>query len=168
MPRASTCNDADSRFDVLKDATTAAAPDGTIYDNKSGLMWKQCTEGLSGPGCNPIGLATEFSPDLATPTYLLNWLKNVNGNPSTLGAGFSDWRIPTVKELAYLVDRCIMPPSTPDINITIFPASKSMSYISATVNANDPDTFWYVDFKDGSVGVGLPQNKYLRLVRAGQ
>ena len=167
VPRASTCNDADSRFDVLKDATTAA-PDGTIYDNKSGLMWKQCTEGLSGPQCNPIGLATEFSPDQATPTYLLNWLKNVNGNPSTLGAGFSDWRIPTVKELASLVDRCIMPPSTPAINTTIFPASKSMSYISATVNANDPDTFWYVDFKDGSVGVGSPQNKYLRLVRAGQ
>ncbi len=168
VPRASTCNDADSRFDVLKDATTTAAPDGTIYDNKSGLMWKQCTEGLSGPQCNPIGPTTEFSPDLASPTYLLNWLKNVNGNPNTLGAGFSDWRIPTVKELASLVDRCITPPSTPAINTTIFPASKSVSYISATVNANDLNTFWYVDFGDGSVGVGLPQNKYLRLVRAGQ
>jgi hypothetical protein len=67
-----------------------------------------------------------------------------------------------------LVDRCITPPSTPAINTTIFPASKSVSYISATVNANDLNTFWYVDFGDGSVGVGLPQNKYLRLVRAGQ
>ena len=167
LPRASTCNDADSRFDVLKDTTIAAAPDGTIYDKKSGLMWKQCTEGNVGAQCSQAS-SPAFVTASATSTYLANWLKNVNDNPSTLGAGFSDWRIPTVKELASLVDRCITPPSAPAINTTIFPASKPMSYISATVNANDINTFWYVDFKDGTVAVGPSENKYLRLVRAGQ
>lgn len=167
VPRAATCNDADSRFDVLKDATIAAAPDGTIYDKKSGLMWKQCTEGNVGAQCSQAS-SPAFVTASATSTYLANWLKNVNDNPSTLGAGFSDWRIPTVKELASLVDRCITPPSTPAINTTIFPASKPMSYISATVNANDSNTFWYVDFKDGTVAFGPSENKFLRLVRAGQ
>ncbi|MEI7784735.1 MAG: DUF1566 domain-containing protein [Betaproteobacteria bacterium] len=167
VPRAATCNDADSRFDVMKDATIAATPDGTIYDKKSGLMWKQCTEGSVGAQCSQTS-SPPFVTASATSTYLANWLKNVNDNPSTLGAGFSDWRIPTVKELASLVDRCITPPSTPAINTTIFPASKSVAYISSTVNANDITSFWYVDFKDGTVAVGTPQSKYLRLVRAGQ
>lgn len=167
VPRAATCNDADSRFDVMKDTSMAAAPDGTIYDKKSGLMWKQCTEGNVGAQCSQTS-SPLFVTASVTGTYLANWLKNVNDNPSTLGAGFSDWRIPTVKELASLVDRCITPPSTPAINTTIFPASKPMSYISSTVNANDINTFWYVDFKDGTVAPGSPQNKHLRLVRAGQ
>jgi hypothetical protein len=43
-----------------------------------------------------------------------------------------------------------------------------VSYVSSTFLASDINTFWYVNFWDGSVGIAAPQNMYLRLVRAGQ
>lgn len=162
-PRAAACNDAATRFTVVKDKNLAA--DGTIEDTKTGLMWKQCTEGFSGDQCN-LTSTPAYDTANSSPTYVAGWLKNVKDNPSTLGASHKDWRVPTVKELASLVDRCIGTP--PAINGTMFPGSKSQSYISATVNASDSSQFWYVDFKDGTVAVGAPANKYLRLVRAGQ
>lgn len=130
-------------------------------------MWKQCTEGDVGAQCNQSS-TPGFVTATTTASSLSNWVKSVNADPVALGSGYSDWRIPTVKELATLVDRCITPPSAPAINTTIFPASKPMSYISSTVDANDSSRFWYVNFADGTVGVASPANKYLRLVRAGQ
>jgi hypothetical protein len=162
-PRAAACNDAATRFTVVKDKNLTA--DGTIEDTKTGLMWKQCTEGLSGDRCD-LTSTPVYDTANSSPTYVAGWLKKVNDNPSALGASHKDWRVPTVKELASLVDRCIDTP--PAINGTMFPGSKSQSYISATVNANDSSQFWYVDFKDGTIAVGAPANKYLRLVRAGQ
>ena len=163
--RADTCQDAAERFVVWVDASTPAVPDGTVYDKRSGLMWRQCTEGFAGAQCNQAA-TPPFNTATATETDLANWVRNVNANPSTLGAGYSDWRIPTVKELASLVDRCT--PSAPAINPTFFPGSYANSYITSTVNSNDSSKFWYVDFAGGSVGVGSTANKYLRLVRAGQ
>ena len=162
-PRAAACLDAADRFTVVKDKNIA--PDGTIEDTKTGLMWKQCTEGFFGDQCNQSSTPT-FDTASSSPTYVASWLKKVNDNPTTLGAQYNDWRVPTVKELASLVDRCIVTP--PAINATMFPGSKSQSYISVTVDANNPSQFWYVDFKDGTIAVGAPSNKYLRLVRAGQ
>jgi hypothetical protein len=167
-PRADSCDDAGARFKLWEDTRTPAVADGTVYDKKSGLMWKQCTEGDAGAQCtqaSTVRFNTATSPDTTMVTYMANWVKNVNANASTLGSGYSDWRIPTVKELASLVDRCR---SSPAINTTIFPNTMSGSYITSTVNANGINTFWYVDFFDGAVGVASPVGKYLRLVRAGQ
>jgi hypothetical protein len=161
--RASSCGDAADRFTILRNITGTA--DGTVYDSKSGLMWKQCTEGSEGAQCNLTSTVPFETNRSEAATYIFNWLKNVNENPITLGAGFGDWRLPSVKELASLVDRCN---TSASIDATIFPNSKPLSYISATKNANDASLFWYVNFFDGTIAVGLPTGKYIRLVRAGQ
>ncbi len=167
IARAATCGDAADRFTVMKSSTLLNSPggvaDGTVYDKKSGLMWKQCSEGKSGTSCNQ---QASFNTSVADETYLSNWVKDVNKNPVTLGAGFSDWRIPTVKELASLVDRCI---SAPALDKTIFPEALSLSAVTSTQDANNPSQFWYVDFSQGTIAVGATTtNKLLRLVRAGQ
>jgi hypothetical protein len=135
--------------------------DGTVEDTKTGLMWKQCTEGASGNQCNATA-PTAFE----STTSILNRLDAVNAAPAGLGLGYADWRIPTVKELASLVDRCTG--TTLAIDNTVFPNNQSLSYVSASYDANDNLRFWYVDFSGGTVAVGSPANKYLRLVRAGQ
>jgi hypothetical protein len=157
------CENARARFDVRSSLNTSV-PEGVVYDNKNGLMWKRCTEGT---GCNQntMTLNTDRLSDSDASTYLSNWLKNINNNPSTLGAGFDDWRIPTVKELASLVDRCEYRPA---IHKDSFPDTIPMAYISSTVDAKNNNRFWYVNFFDGSVGVNGPQGRSLRLVRAGQ
>jgi hypothetical protein len=139
--------------------------DGTVYDTKSGLMWKQCTEGSEGAQCNLTSTVQYETNRSEAVTYIFNWLKNVNENPNTLGAGFGDWRLPSVKELASLVDRCS---TSGAIDATIFPNSKPFSYISTTKSSNDASLFWFVNFKDGTIAVGPPTDVYIRLVRAGQ
>jgi hypothetical protein len=160
---ASTCVDSADRFIVSRNST--GTPDSTVYDSKSGLMWKQCTEGSEGAQCNLTSTVPFDTSRSEAATYIFNWLKNVNANPATLGAGFSDWRLPSVKELASLVNRCS---TSSRIDPTFFPNSMSVSYVTATKNVNDPSQFWFVNFFDGTIAVGSATNKYIRLVRAGQ
>lgn len=81
-----------------------------VTDTITGLMWKQCSEGLSGSGC-ATGTSTIFSWGEA-----LEHAKLVNAVGGF--AGYSDWRVPNIKELSSLValDR-----RNPAINSAIFP-----------------------------------------------
>jgi hypothetical protein len=138
--------------------------DGTVEDLKTGLMWMKCPVGASGASCN------------STPPYssgtdndIVAQLNFVNGGTDGSGSGYSNWRIPTVKELASLVDRCVA--SSPAISSGIFPNNQSISYISATYDANSSEPqrrYWIVEFGQGAISVASPLSKYLRLVRAGQ
>ena len=83
---------------------------GTVTDNKTSLMWKQCLEGVSGNGaCN------EGSPSL------LSWTEALN-LAGTIFATYTDWRLPNIKELTSIVEyQCF----NPAINEERFPAVPS-------------------------------------------
>ena len=152
---ATACNNADARYFDLGD--------GTISDVKTGLMWKQCQEGLSGAACN-TGTPLAFSA-VATIT---DRLAAVNAS-STIGLGYSDWRIPTRNELASIVNRSC--PINPAIVSSVFPATEALSYISSTFDSNDTNRIWFVNFSEGAIGTDLVNvggGKRLRLVRSGQ
>jgi len=80
--------------------------------------------------------------------------------------GHSDWRIPTLKELASITD---LGRYNPAINRDYFPNTLSSYYWSSTTNAYVTDYAWYVDFRNG---YGSSSNKsnsyYARAVRGGQ
>ena len=147
--------------------------DGTVTDTKTGLIWKQCLEGQSGSDC-ASGSYEVFSWQQA-----LQRAQTVNSSGGF--AGFSDWRLPTIKELSSLVEhQCV----GPAINLTRFPnAPNDWGYWvwSSSAVAGDPYGAWVVNFydgytpwgdfdlDDGYTGLGIKgDGNLLRLVRSGQ
>lgn len=132
--------------------------DGTITDRKTGLIWKQCVEGLSGNTC-ASGSAEIFSWQQA-----LQRAQTVNSGGGFAGA--SDWRVPTIKELRSLVEQQCADPA---INLTRFPKTGSDIVWSSSAVAGDASLAWYVLFSYGYTDWYYKGSNYqLRLVRSGQ
>ncbi len=132
--------------------------DGTVTDTSTGLMWKQCTEGLSGATCQ-IGSDQSF-----------NWADALaHAEASTFG-DYTDWRLPNVKELYSLVEDCRVAPA---INMSLFPSTPIARFWSGSPRALGPTDAWLVDFNFGNIssvprseGDGRYYNR-VRLVRGG-
>jgi hypothetical protein len=128
--------------------------DGTVTDKKTGLIWKQCHEGLSGSSCT-IGTAT-------THTYK----EAIELAENTTFAKHSDWRVPNIKELRSLVARDRYDPV---INSTLFPNTPSAFFWSSSPYADDTSDAWTLNFYGGENGsYGRSNSYYVRLVRGGQ
>jgi hypothetical protein len=142
--------------------------DGTVYDKKTNLMWKQCSEGLSGSDCS------RGSAYVHTYKEALERADLPENKPF---ATYSDWRLPNIKELVSLValDRY-----EPAINSTIFPETRFVTYHSywsstptyvypwsgARARANE---VWIVNFTDGNHKTTYRNDViHVRLVRGGQ
>ncbi len=138
--------------------------DGTVSDLKTGLMWKQCSEGLSS--------ADLTSPDCATGTAAaLSWDQALQ-QPQSLNvgggfAGHTDWRLPNVKELRSIVEEQCFSPS---INATFFPNTPPGSaFWSSSPDALFADYAWSVRFFNGFSGSNYRTDTLqVRLVRGGQ
>jgi hypothetical protein len=131
-------------------------------------MWKQCPEGKTGSACD-MATTIPFDSTKGTVAYLTEWLNSANSTGSAQGLGYTDWRIPTVKELSSLADRCQKSQSGTNVAINeLFPNTQSASYVTANGNVNVSNDYWFVSFINGEIGSAPLTNKYLRLVRAGQ
>lgn len=128
--------------------------DGTVTDNSTGLMWKKCSEGLSGDNC-ATGVATR-----------MNWTTATSTCESDTTAAYTDWRLPNIKELLSLVDYGKVYPD-PAINTTLFPATDTnYSYWTSTSFIETPIYARSVDFYDGAVYYVNKSNQfYVRCVR---
>jgi len=126
-----------------------------VQDNVTGLIWENKTDD-----------GTIHDKDN---TY--NWYDAQDVFIATLNndnfGGHSDWRLPTIMELSFLVDRDKYGPS---INTTYFPNTVSSYYWSSTTNAGDPSGAWDVNFNNGGGYDGSKSNGtyYVRAVRGGQ
>jgi len=129
--------------------------DGTVTDTRTGLMWKQCAEGLSGVTCqNGI-------------PRVLNWAEALADAEVSIFANYNDWRLPNVKELSSLVEDCRVGPS---INTNLFPNTPSGGFWSSSPRVDVADV-WLVFFNYGAAGHGPRYVNYfarVRLVRGGQ
>lgn len=138
--------------------------DGTVTDNRTGLMWDKCPQGLSGANCDTGGI---------TP---MNWVAALQAAADAASGGYkghTDWRLPNKKELESLVDITNFDPA---LDTTAFPGPGNASlsgnepfYWSSTTNSPNPLQAWLVVFRNGIVGtLNKTGGISVRLVRGGQ
>ena len=152
--------------------------DGTVSDNKTGLMWKKCGERQH---WNATNNQCEGSPRIEYPFVFpfevetFTWegaLKQavaVNSGTSGENLGKHDWRVPNIKELSSIVEeKCWFPA----VNSAIFPLTRVYGVYwssSQAVSVRNGGGL-YVNFATGGdyqdQGDGYFHRKhYVRLVR---
>jgi hypothetical protein len=114
---------------------------GTVTDNATGLMWQKDE--------NPSSYNWYQAAGKYNGTY----------NPSSSDVcgslvidSYSDWRLPTKKELMTIVDHAAA--SGPTINSSYFPNAAASLYWSSTTSARYRDNAWAVDFLAGDAVSG--------------
>lgn len=132
--------------------------DGTVTDHRTRLMWKQCSEGQTGAECGEGGMNHYTWPEA------LARARTVNEGGGF--AGFTDWRLPNIKELRSIVERQCYDPA---INLAVFPNATSNWHWSGSPNADDSNYALYVSFSNGGSDYYYRTYGYaVRLVRGGQ
>ena len=95
---------------------------GTISDHFTGLMWQKVP---------------------ATDT--LTWEKAIQYAEKLSLAGFSDWRLPNIKELNSINDES---KNAPSVNTGLFSGVKSGRYWSSTTQKGQTANAWFIDFQN--------------------
>ncbi len=145
--------------------------DDTITDKQTGLMWKQCSEGLmtTTTACN----APDTQPQPNSTENKFSWssamkqAKDVNALNNGSGfAGHTDWRLPNRNELASLIaHRC----ANPSIRDNLFPNTYQAGYWSSSPYSNHSEKAWVINFSIGTLQTAKKMflSNYVRLVRGG-
>ena len=130
--------------------------DGTITDNRTGLMWVK--SGYADTDTTP---ATTYTADGAWRRYL--WEDSILYCERLDYAGHADWRLPKVKELVSIMDF----QSRPVINAAYFTNTRSGLYDTSTTNAAILGFKMDVNFDAGEVGSNnkAAEPKCVRCVR---
>jgi hypothetical protein len=140
---------------VNPDSAYTLYGNGIVVDNRTGLHWKRCTEGMTWNGSTCAG----------TPTSL-TWTQALALAESHSFVGHVDWRLPSIKELKSLVETCRVDPS---INDTVFAGTPSTWVWSGSPDASFSSNAWPVYFRFGSAFPRARSESYqVRLVRGGQ
>ena len=129
--------------------------DGTVTHITTGLMWKQCNEGLTGTSCS-VGSATPML-----------WQDALTTAKNSTFAAYTDWRLPNKHELESLIDhRCF----SPSINDNIFPGTAAYYTWTSTTVSSDVFSAWVVYFRYGNSFLYVKSlgDAVVRLVRSGQ
>lgn len=158
---AQTCNS--SVTSSAPDSRYTDNGDGTVTDKQTGLMWKQCSEGLATTStpCDTGSAATYSWQGALTQAQTVN---------SAGFAGYNDWRLPNIKELSSLVEEACYSPA---INSVRFPETMFVDYFgywssSPYVGSRGNGT-WLYNFNGGSAYFVIrTASHYTRLVRGGQ
>ncbi|HFQ13573.1 MAG TPA: DUF1566 domain-containing protein, partial [Gammaproteobacteria bacterium] len=134
--------------------------DGTVTDSDTGLMWKRCAEGQTWDGMACTGTVSTYTWQQA-----LQQVQILNAGGGY--AGYSDWRVPNIKELGSIVERQCYDPA---INETVFPGTPSSGFWSSSSTASFSGGAWNVGFDYGGDDNDYSKSfdAYVRLVRGGQ
>jgi hypothetical protein len=133
--------------------------DGGIHDKDNTYTWCDTNPATNGGNPGTCGSGP-------TPTDTEAFIKALN---DARFGGFSDWRMPTAKELLSIVDYSRWAPA---IDTTFFPGRVPSYYWSSTTDALYTYYAWRVGVYDGVLVSGdggyKSSSYYVRAVRAGQ
>jgi hypothetical protein len=121
--------------------------DGTVTDNVTGLMWEQMPA--------PVMFVSKTGPTAYVQAQALSYCDAL-----TL-AGYGNWRLPTIIELASLVDTGV---TNAMLNPDYFTWAQGLglSFWSATPVAGSPSLAWIFDF-----AVGYPKTQDAKAIVLG-
>jgi len=173
----------------LDDAATSWS---MVKDNMTGLIWE-----VKEPSDGTPPEYWDGTPDYNNPHDADNRYTWYDNNPATNGGdpgtpgdgtdtedfinalnsanfgGYSNWQMPTVKELSFINNRNLGS-NVLTINTDYFPNTTSSYYWSSTSLVNNPISAWYVTFNSGNADYS-PKRLYgsirqyaVRAVRGGQ
>lgn len=111
--------------------------DTTTEDAVSGLVWKTCAEGLSGPNC-AAGAASGYTWYQAI--HACAYLNQARGGAGF--AGYKNWRLATRFEM----DSIAILDSNPALDSSLFPNAPSGNHATASSNGPVSPTAWYTGF----------------------
>ena len=115
--------------------------DGTITDLDTGLTWQQA----------------EVSA--------ITWESALQYAEGLTLGGFSDWRLPNIKELQSINDESL---TSPSVNTNFFVGANTSRHWSSTTVVNLTNRAWHVDFQLGLVSYeDKLNNLFVRCVRGG-
>ena len=148
---------------VMAQPWVISASGSEVTDQKTGLIWRRCAEGMTWSGTTCTGAALPYTHVSA--------LQLATTQATATGVA---WRLPNIKELASLSEKS---KSNPAIDATAFPATPSNWFWSSTPDAAGGSLLsnaWSVRFSDGGVrkfnrnsSIYLGFNCNVRLVRGG-
>lgn len=129
--------------------------DGTeVTDQKTGLIWRRCAEGMVFSAGTCTGKARAFAYEAA--------LQHAATQARSTGIA---WRLPNIKELSSIANKSR---SSPAIDPAAFPATPASWFWSASPEVGSSSYALCTSFNSGSVySYYRNSNGYVRLVRAG-
>lgn len=111
--------------------------DQVVSDRTTGLMWQRCFVGRSGADCQEGELLALSWPGA------LRYVERLNRDSGF--AGYRNWRLPTIKELATIAEvQC----ANPAINLNLFPSAPAAQAWSSSPYDLYPHYSWFFDFRD--------------------
>jgi len=166
--QAQTCNSSISR--TAPDYRFVDNGNGTVTDLWTGLMWKQCVEGMITNGLSGcVEDANNTDPDSYTWQAALQRAVDVNSGLAGEHLNWGDWRVPNEKELLSIAELSCADPA---INEKFFPLTFTpaipTTYWSSTSYAIAGGGVWFVNFPNGGLSTTSPNPITLfgvRLVR---
>ncbi len=131
--------------------------DGTVTDVESKLMWMRCASGQQWAGNRCAGPAQAYN--------FADALQQADQLSRSGSAFFSDWRVPSLRDLATITDRACKNPRT---NLAVFPGTPAAPFWSSTPRPGEKAEDRALALSFGADGVMLARKAerfHVRLVR---
>ena len=128
--------------------------DNTVYDRTTGLTWIADPSQLGGVWGTPGSAAA------------MTWNDAIDNCAALSHAGHGDWRLPNKFEMEGIAD---LSQSSPAINASMFPNTKSSYYWTSTTRCSDTSQAWEIHFSLGyNYYADKTGSKSVRPVRGGR